>query len=532
MRIVGMDTSEVLIGTIEPDEILGNGGSDTIRAGAADDAVLGGDGGDFIFGEDGNDRLLGEQGNDWLFGGAGNDLLDGGEGGFDRVSYAEAPAGVTVDLNQGLALNDGTGGVDTLVGFEGVIGSSFNDTLIGGAANDGLSGGFGDDLIDGGAGIDSSSFGQAPNGIVADLAAGTITGQGNDTIRNVENLYGSDVDDQIRGDDIANLLAGDPGNDLIEGRGGRDTLIGGAGDDTLDGGAALDIAQYTGDRSAYTITQADGVVTVAGPEGTDRLTNIERATFGGFTQVINTPGFQARQESLAATLNGATYSVSQIAIAEENDPARGPVSSRLTINGQAPVNAAPTLRKGWTAATFADVDANGRPEIFFYSVGGQGGIQQGASATWELGPTGAAERFETHITLRNPGWQAVGANNVNGLPGGEILWQNTITGEKAIWSDTNQNGIIETGQGLTGIAPDPAERIVGTGDLDADGLRELLLYNDGTGTVSLHELTPRGNGLVDSAPLASFPDFATFQAELQRSGTAGSASLLPIPTWG
>lgn len=49
--------------------------------------------------------------------------------------------------------------------------------------------------------------------------------------------------------------------------------------DTIAGGAGFDTVVYRGDRAQYTITVADGVVTVTGPSGIDRLTGVERLQF-------------------------------------------------------------------------------------------------------------------------------------------------------------------------------------------------------------------------------------------------------------
>ena len=63
-------------------------------------------------------------------GGAGNDWLDGA-GGFDIVSYAHAGAGVTVSLDL-IGQQDTLGsGLDTVLNFEGIVGSAFMDTLSG-----------------------------------------------------------------------------------------------------------------------------------------------------------------------------------------------------------------------------------------------------------------------------------------------------------------------------------------------------------------------------------------------------------------
>src|SRR6185295_10635213 len=59
-----------------------------------------------------------------------NNSLDAGLG-VDAVSYETATAGVTVNLSLVTAQNTGGAGIDTLLNFENLTGSSFNDVLTG-----------------------------------------------------------------------------------------------------------------------------------------------------------------------------------------------------------------------------------------------------------------------------------------------------------------------------------------------------------------------------------------------------------------
>ncbi|MGA1675222.1 MAG: peroxidase family protein [Pseudomonadales bacterium] len=152
--------------------------------------------------------------------------------------YAGTPGNDNV---QGLGGNDtlsGNGGDDQLDGGAG------NDTLNGGAGNDLLIGGAGDDRYDGGAGIDTVSYATgATSGITITLASQrtqTRGGGGRERIRNVENLIGSEFNDNLGGSNVANQLEGGAGDDRLDGGAGNDTLIGGLGLDTLIGGAGLD----------------------------------------------------------------------------------------------------------------------------------------------------------------------------------------------------------------------------------------------------------------------------------------------------
>ncbi len=209
----GLDTSGAGADTwFSIENVVGSAFSDLLTGDAKANVLDGGDGGDFLHGGDGGDTLKGGAGDDILFGDSGDDLLDGGAG-FNIASYETAIAGVIVDLNKTGLQNTRGGGVDTLVGIEGLVGSKYDDTLtgdarantifggagadqiLGGAGDDILSGGEGDDRIDGGEGFDTVRIvGKASDFQVVKNADGTTTvtdlrsgsPQGTDTLSSVE----------------------------------------------------------------------------------------------------------------------------------------------------------------------------------------------------------------------------------------------------------------------------------------------------------------------------------------------------------
>ena len=218
-------------------------GSNNIIGGSLDDTIFGGTGFDRMEGRDGNDTLLGGAGNDQLIPGLGDDFIDGGAGADDAMTYNLGP--VTVNLSTGTA--SGAEGNDTIVSVERVTGSNFadiiigndanntltgrdgNDTIDGGLGNDVIFGGLGDDALDGGGGADRVSYQSATGGVTVDMSSGTATGaDGNDTLMNIEQVFGSAFND---------LFVGSTGNDQFFGLAGNDRLVGGAGNDSLGGDA-------------------------------------------------------------------------------------------------------------------------------------------------------------------------------------------------------------------------------------------------------------------------------------------------------
>jgi trimeric autotransporter adhesin len=213
--------SAVLIATLQAapaltaTDISAEGSSDPghIVGTAGDDSLAGTDGDDTIDGLAGDDLIEGLEGNDSLLGGGGRDLLDGGAG------------------------------ADTLFGGEGddrLVLRRFDGTA--------------DEVLDGGAGIDELVLSVLDEGIVADLAAGTLRGvstAGSATIAGIEDVSGSLLSDRIAGDGAANHLIGDSGNDLLSGGAGNDSLVGGLDVDTLIGGEGADMLDGGQEADSY-----------------------------------------------------------------------------------------------------------------------------------------------------------------------------------------------------------------------------------------------------------------------------------------
>ncbi|WP_314388319.1 type I secretion C-terminal target domain-containing protein, partial [Pseudomonas brenneri] len=175
--------------------------------------------------------LNGTTGDDILMAGPGNNILNGGDG------------------NDVLSAGNG------------------NNQLNGGNGNDLLFSGTGNDQLDGGAGIDTVSYANATSAVTVTLglAGGQVTGgAGTDTLSGLENLIGSNFNDNLTGDGNNNLISGGLGNDTLKGGGGDDTLMGGLGNNNLTGGSGADTFQYLTGGSGHDVITDFAV-------GTDKL---------------------------------------------------------------------------------------------------------------------------------------------------------------------------------------------------------------------------------------------------------------------
>lgn len=326
-RISGGAGTDDIFGLGGADTLLGEAGDDFVEGGNGDDLVLGGTGNDLLVGEDeivvpggngstpGDDTLDGGDGDDTLDGGAGNDSLIGGTG-FDLADYRFSPGAVTADLGTGQATGDGN---DTLSGIEAVAGSVLGDLLVGDATDnllqgdqgdDTLSGKGGDDTLDGGLDTDTADFSSSFIGVDVDLAAGTATGQGNDTLISIENVVGAVGNDTLSGNAAANRLEGAAAQDILTGNDGNDTLIGGdggdflfggngndqqfggsgddefagsPGNDLIDGGSGTDILNHSLSTGAVQVDLAQGT---ASGQGSDTLVSVEQVFGSGFGDLL------------------------------------------------------------------------------------------------------------------------------------------------------------------------------------------------------------------------------------------------------
>lgn len=318
--LYGGDGADELYGGDGVDKLWGDSGNDVLNGGNQGDFLYGGEGQDILYGgdagkgsQDGDDVLNGNAGNDLLIGEAGNDTIDGGAD-IDVVAYLNSPEGVVVnidtttgyshqayggDLERTFEISagkaqDGYGTTDTLLNLEGILGSSFDDILIGNSQNnviaglagsDVLIGNAGDDTLDGGDGIDTVSYQYAPNAVSVSLELGTASdgSGGSDTLKNIENVIGSQFADRLTGNGQANIILAGNGNDIIEGKDGNDQLFGEAGDDqllgdigndTLDGGNGIDTVSYRYAPNGTFVSLELGTA-LDGFGGVDTLINIE-----------------------------------------------------------------------------------------------------------------------------------------------------------------------------------------------------------------------------------------------------------------
>lgn len=319
--------------------LVGNGGDDMLDASAASVtvALVGAAGDDWLADGSGDDTVLGQGGVDTIYEGTaanGDDTLNGGGDVGDTLDYSGRTCNMLLGAGVAAGCDVNANGVpdagdenDTISGFDTYLTGSGADTIVGSGANETFAPGEGNDDVNGGAGIDVVDYTDAASGVTIDPDAGTVTGQGDDTIANVEGFFGSDQgddvliwpavgtvafvgnggtdtvdasattggvtinldtvqfappgfpdtvenviggsgDDLIGGNTLQNKLDGGEGNDGLAGLGGNDTLIGRLGNDTFSGGTGADKVVF---KFSENKIDADVSLGFATGEGDDTL---------------------------------------------------------------------------------------------------------------------------------------------------------------------------------------------------------------------------------------------------------------------
>jgi Ca2+-binding RTX toxin-like protein len=198
-----------------------------------------------------------------------------GGAGLNRLDYSFLASPITVNLQTSTATAVGsftnitqvygsTAGGDTLIApnvtntwnitsanagkiFDSVFGTFFFqgvENLTGGSGTDvfkfTLSGSSLSGVIDGGTGSNWLDYQALSAGVTVNLATGAATAVSGG-VTNIQNVLGSQGNDNLTGNAQGNVLNGLGGSDTIIGGSGRSVLIGGNGDDTVTGGSDEDI---------------------------------------------------------------------------------------------------------------------------------------------------------------------------------------------------------------------------------------------------------------------------------------------------
>lgn len=313
-----LDSLENLEGSVYDDELVGDSFSNTLQGGRGADTLKGGDGNDTASYKNSERAVVASLSNNTGSIGELQIIYEVSNG----SSTVQRQARLYVDQKASLLPDEAktiseTALQDTFEAIENLEGSAFDDTLEGSSGNntingllgadsldgksgnDHLIGDEGNDTIDGGAGMDTVHYDNSFKGVTVNIdevkgyshTASAIAlepdftidkGQAQDgfdttdTLKNLENIIGSDHGDILIGNSQANVIRGNSGNDLV---------IGNAGNDDLDGGEGIDTVSYRRDPAGVTVNLSTRQAT-DGFGGIDQVKNFENIVGSNYADTI------------------------------------------------------------------------------------------------------------------------------------------------------------------------------------------------------------------------------------------------------
>lgn len=160
----------------------------------------------------------------------------------------------------------------------------------------------------------------------------------------------------------------------------------------------------------------------------------------------------------------------------------GAVSSKETLSW--PCDSASGCANEWSPAGTGDFNADGATDVLWHNK------STGELSAWLLQAGGEVESKQSIDWKCGPDctkdWVRVGNGDFNADGDTDILWHNKKTGELSAWL-INSSGTVESKQALEWKCAADCTKdwsAVGTGDFNADGVADVMWHNKKTGELS------------------------------------------------
>jgi Ca2+-binding RTX toxin-like protein len=472
-RIIGSDSAtngEVISGGDGNDILYGRSGNDRLTGGSGSDSLFGGDGDDALEPNGGSDSVDGGEGNDTIFYVSGTHTINGGNGvdtltlylpiGADHL-VADLIASTLRTFTRGGSIGDlsrvdqvenltGTPLVDNyLFGNASdnvIIGGDFRDRLFGDAGNDTFYGGRGDDFISGEAGVDTiyessgndvyvvdniedrviiGAYG-LPGGTMDEIQARNcsyVLNQFDGLIENLR-LVGEDASYAV-GNSLSNYISGSESNNLLQGLAGNDFITGCAGHDTIEGGLGADVLRGDAGRDVFQFSSK----------------NDSRLAAGSFDRILDYNLFEDEIEFVG--MAGI-----ELAVMSEFTPSS--VASGIQIILANPIYAN-------KAVAFFALDTWGTRDGYLYVNG-----------------AGTGTDYDGSVIRVSSALNGVVSD---GYLSGALVWIDADDDGARDWTDSNRNGLWESGEGESWTLTDGQGRYSG---LEGNGTLRVAANPNGT----------------------------------------------------
>jgi hypothetical protein len=162
---------------------------------------------------------------------------------------------------------------------------------------------------------------------------------------------------------------------------------------------------------------------------------------------------------------------------------------------------------GWTVVGTSDFSGDGKADLLWQNT------LNGQVKLFIM--NGATKVGEQPITT-NLVWKIVATGDMNNDGHADIVWQNFATGQVYVWYMTSSGGVasffnpfqgsylVDGNLNVVTLGPNSPWRVVGTGDINGDGKRDLIWQSNTTGSISAWYL--QGTVLVGFSPDVNIND--------------------------
>jgi hypothetical protein len=157
---------------------------------------------------------------------------------------------------------------------------------------------------------------------------------------------------------------------------------------------------------------------------------------------------------------------------------------------QAPNWLDPVGQAGWTVVAQADFDGDGKPDLVWQN------DTTRQVTVWYMGGVGGNvfQSVNWLSSANNPGWSVVAVADFNGDGKPDLVWQNDTTRQVLVWYMGGAMGNNKLGQNWLDQNGEPGWTVVGAADYNKDGKTDIVWLNDTTRQATVWYFNgPQGN---------------------------------------
>ncbi len=143
------------------------------------------------------------------------------------------------------------------------------------------------------------------------------------------------------------------------------------------------------------------------------------------------------------------------------------------------------LGTDWSLLGTGDVDGDGRSDVIWRAT------STGQVAVWLMSGAGSIASVTFPGVLSATQWELAGVGDLDGDGHADILWRDTGTGQVRAWY-MGLNGQLDVEANVGPVVSYSAWSIKGLGDVNGDGIQDIIWFHPSDGVVAVWRMAPTG----------------------------------------